>query len=116
MPWPVTDRDLVSHVIWRQNPETLVVTMQGNATTDKLEESDGIVRLTAAQVNWQLTALENSSVKVVLEAHINPASLLPSWITNRLLVDSPYNSMEGLRQRVKHELYQAVSLSYIREI
>jgi hypothetical protein len=116
MPWPVRDRDLVSHVIWRQDPETLVVTMQGNATTDKLEENDGIVRLTAAQVNWQLTPLENSSVKVVLEAHINPASLLPSWITNRLLVDSPYNSMEGLRQRVKHELYQAVSLSYIREI
>jgi hypothetical protein len=101
MPWPVTDRDLVSHVIWRQNPETLVVTMQGNATTDKLEESDGIVRLTAAQVNWQLTALENSSVKVGLEAYINLASLLPSWVTNRLLVDSPYNSMEGLRQRIK---------------
>ena len=112
----MSDRDLVSHVIWHQDPETLVVTMQGNATIGKLEESEGIVRLTEAQVNWELTALENGSVKVVLEAHINPASLLPSWVTNMLLVDSPYNSMKGLRQRVKLELYQGVELSYIHEI
>jgi hypothetical protein len=116
LPWPANDRDLVSHVIWHQDPETLVVTMQGNATRGKLEENEGIVRLTEAQVNWELTALENGSVKVVLEAHINPTSPLPSWITNMLLVDSPYNSMKGLRQRVKHELYQGVELSYIREI
>ena len=116
LPWPVSDRDLVSHVIWHQDPESLVVTMQGNATIDKLDESEGIVRLTEAQVNWELTALANGSVKVVLEAHINPASLLPSWITNMLLVDSPYNSMEGLRQRVKLKLYQGVELSYIHEI
>lgn len=116
LPWPVKDRDLVSHVIWHQDPETFVVTMQGNATRGKLEENEGIVRLTEAQVNWELTALENGALKVVFEAHINPASLLPSWITNMLLVDSPYNSMEGLRQRVKLELYQGVELSYIEEI
>jgi len=116
LPWPVKDRDLVSHVIWQQDPETLVVTMQGNATVGKLEESEGIVRLTEAQVNWELTALENGSVNVVLEAHINPASLLPGWITNMLLVDSPYNSMEGLRKRVKLKLYQEVELAYIHEI
>lgn len=116
LPWPVQDRDLVSHVIWQQDPETLVVTMQGNATRGKLEENEGVVRLTEAQINWELTALENSVVKVVLEAHINPASLLPSWITNMLLVDSPYSSMEGLRERVKLKSYQEVELAYIHEI
>ena len=116
LPWPVQDRDLVSHVIWQQDPETLVVTMQGNATRGKLEGNEGVVRLTEAQINWELTALENSVVKVVLEAHINPASLLPSWITNMLLVDSPYSSMEGLRERVKLKSYQEVELAYIHEI
>ena len=116
LPWPVQDRDLVSHVIWQQDPETLVVTMQGNATRGKLEENEGVVRLTEAQINWELTALENRVVKVVLEAHINPASLLPSWITNMLLVDSPYSSMEGLRERVKLKSYQEVELAYIHEI
>ncbi|MFT4815026.1 MAG: hypothetical protein ACI80L_001469 [Pseudohongiellaceae bacterium] len=116
LPWPVQDRDMVSHVIWQQDPETLVVTMQGNATRGKLEENEGVVRLTEAQINWELTALENSVVKVVLEAHINPASLLPSWITNMLLVDSPYSSMVGLRERVKLKSYQEVELAYIHEI
>ncbi len=115
LPWPVKDRDLVSHVIWQQDPETLVVTMQGNATRGKLEESEGMVRLTEARVNWEMTALEDGSLKVVFEAHINPSGLLPNWITNMLLVDSPYNSMEGLRQRVKLELYQGVELSYIHD-
>jgi len=116
LPWPVQDRDLVSHVIWHQDPETLVVTMQGNATTGKLRENEGIVRLREAQINWELTALENGVLQVVFEAHIDPTSLLPSWITNMLLVDSPYNSMEGLRQQVKLELYRDVELSYIDEI
>lgn len=116
LPWPVSDRDLVSHVIWHQDPETFVVTMQGNATRGKLKETEGLVRLTEAQINWELTALANGSLKVVFEAHINPASLLPSWITNMLLVESPYNSLEGLRQRVKLESYQEAELSYINDI
>lgn len=116
LPWPVKDRDLISHVIWHQDPETLIVTMQGNATTGKLLEKEGIVRLTEAQVNWELTALENGSMRVVFEAHINPASLLPSWVTNMLLVDSPFNSMQGLRALVKLKLYRDVELSYIHEI
>ena len=74
------------------------------------------MRLTEAQIKQELTALENGSLQVVLEAHINPASILPSWITNMLLVDSPFNSMEGLRQQVKLKLYREVQLPYIHEI
>ena len=115
LPWPVKDRDMVTHVIWNQDPDTLVVTMQGSATKGKLEEIRGIVRLTEAQISWELTSLENDSLRVVFEAHINPASIFPSWITNMMLVDSPFNTMEGLRNRVKLEVYKEVELAYINE-
>lgn len=105
----------MSHVIWQQDPDTLVVTMEGSATKGKLEEVKGIVRLTESQISWELTSMADHSTKVVFDAHINPASLLPGWVTNMLLVDSPFKTMEGLRERVKLEKYQRAALSYIKE-
>jgi len=90
--------------------------MLGSATKGKLKENEGIVRLTEAQISWELTSLENGSLKVVLEAHINPTSLIPNWITNLLLVNAPFNSMEGLRELIKLEVYQQVELSYINDV
>ncbi len=115
LPWPARDRDVVSHVIWKQDPDTLIVTMTGEATTDKLPVSQGIVRLTEANIHWQLQSLAGGSTSVEFTAHINPASIFPNWITNMLLVDSPFQTLQGLRQQVKLKRYAEAELAYIEE-
>lgn len=116
LPWPVKDRDVVSHVVWSQNPDTLTVSMSGNATVGKLAVSEESVRITESQISWELMPSVNGSTTVTLIAHVNPTSLMPKWITNRLLVESPFQTMKGLRARVQLEKYQQAESDFITEL
>jgi len=114
MPWPVSDRDVLAHVSWSQSEQDLSVTMRSRATVGKLPKSKGVVRLEEAQASWFLTPLSATQVKVVTEAHINPGGPLPAWVTNMLLVDSPYTTLKNLRKVAVTEPYKSLQLSYLR--
>jgi hypothetical protein len=115
LPWPVKDRELVSHVIWSQDPQSLIVTMRGNAVEGKLQASQGNVRITDARIGWEVISLADGSARVTFTAHIDPTSILPGWVSNFLLVDSPFKTLQGLRERVKLEKYRQIDLDYIVE-
>lgn len=116
LPWPVKDRDVVSHVVWSQNPDTLAVSMSGDATVGRLATSRNIVRVTQSHISWELVRDMNGSTTVTLSAHVNPASLMPNWITNKLLIDSPFQTMKGLRTRVQLEKYRLAESGFITEL
>ncbi len=97
LPWPVPDRDVVSHVRWTEHPETGVVEMEAVATEGILARLEDVVRLTDAYSTWTLRPLESGEVEVTTEAHVDPAGPVPAWITNRLLVDAPFRSLHQLR-------------------
>ncbi|MGI9286648.1 MAG: START domain-containing protein [Pseudomonadales bacterium] len=115
LPWPVKDRDVLAHVVWTQDPESRAVTMQSTATSDKLANTKGRVRLTEADARWIFTPLVNNKVEVVTEAHINPGGPLPAWITNMLLVDAPFKTLTNLRTLVKNPKYQNASVDFVTE-
>jgi len=90
LPFPVKDRDVLAHVIWTQDPATGEVVMQSRATQGEMEEVKGRLRLTDAMASWHFRPLATGAVEVINEAHINPGSALPGWLTNMLLVDTPF--------------------------
>lgn len=115
LPWPVKDRDVVSHVVWSQNPDTLTVSMSGDATVGRLATSDNIVRVTESHISWDLVPATNGVTTVTLSAHVNPTSVMPKWITNRLIIESPFQTMKGLRSRVQLEKYRQAESDFITE-
>ncbi len=115
LPWPVTDRDVLAHVVWTQDPATQSVTMLSTATKDKLEKKKGRVRLTEAEARWIFTPLPNNKVEVVTEAHINPGGPVPAWVTNMLLVDTPFKTLTNLKTLVTRPKYQNASVDFITE-
>lgn len=115
LPWPVSDRDVLAHVRWSQSADNLAVTMLSSATEGLLEKKKGIVRLTEANAQWIFTPLASGEVEVVTLAHINPAGPLPAWVTNLLLVDAPFNTLNKLREAVKDQKYLNAGFSFISE-
>jgi len=92
MPFPVSDRDVLAHVVWEQDPQTLIVEMNSEATIGRMDEVRGRLRLTEAKANWTFRPLGGGRVEISNEAHINPGSALPGWVTNMLLVDTPLSN------------------------
>ena len=98
MPFPAKDRDILAHIKWEEDPNTRVITVTGTATTGVLAKNKRQIRIEEAQMIWELTPLENGHTQVRNFAHINPAGGIPSWLSNSLSIEAPFETMAGLRK------------------
>lgn len=115
LPFPVKDRDVVSHVLWTQEPESLIVEMNSEAVAGRVDEVRGRLRLQEAKASWRFEPLGGGQIRIISDAHIDPGSALPSWVTNMLLVDTPYETMKSLVEEVRNPKYRDAELDFIRD-
>lgn len=97
LPWPVTDRDLVMSVEWKQNPTTGVVTMNAVGVPDAVPLRDGRVRMSKFTNVWTLTPLDGGIVAVESIAHADPGGPMPTWMINKLSADAPLEAMKKIK-------------------
>lgn len=115
MPWPIKDRDAISHVLWTQDAHTGAVAMHAAAVTGVIDESDDALRLIDAETSWTFIPQADGRTTVISEAHVDPGGPLPSWITNRLLVDAPFDTLAQMRELVSSGRYSGVQFDFIDE-
>lgn len=115
LPWPASDRDMISHATWVQDPQSLEVIIRGNAVADRLPARDGFVRVRQAAITWRLTPREDASIQLEFTALIDPSGSLPVWITNQMLVETPFRSLIGIRDLVNTAPFENATLPYISE-
>ena len=113
LPWPVSDRDALAHVIWAKDPATGAVTMRARAVGESdLGKRRGIVRLTDALTSWTFRPVEGG-IRVISDAHVDPGGPLPAWITNLLLVDAPFQTMTRMRALADSGRYDDASFAFL---
>ncbi len=114
IPFPVTDRDAVTKVVWKQDPDTLRVSMQSTPTKGLIEKTKA-VRIEEANSQWHFTPLKDGNTLVESFAHINPNGPTPAWLTNMLLVKAPFKTMKNMREITERGDYQNKSLAFIND-
>ena len=114
LPWPVSDRDAIAHVTWQQDPDTLEVSMHATLAPDKLPKTKGVIRLVEGSTSWKLIPEEDGIIRVESYAHVDPAGATPAWLTNRLLVDSPYTTNVALRELIATGRYDDAHFDFIK--
>jgi len=109
IPFPVTDRDVYTHVVWTHDPETNKLSMTSTATEGGTAKTKAI-RIKKAVSQWHFTPNGDGTTKIENFAHINPNGPTPAWISNLMLVGSPYKSMEKMRKIVESGRYEDATL------
>ena len=99
-PWPVSDRDQVSHFKLTQKPDGTVL-INSHTVNDVMAEQAGYVRVKNAKAQWKLVPLNNGKVKAEYELFFDPAGEVPPWIINTFIANGPFESMVKLKERVK---------------
>jgi hypothetical protein len=112
IPFPVSDRDVYAHVVWVQDPDTNQVSMISTATAGGTPET-GAVRIQQAVSQWHFTPNSDGTTKVENFAHINPNGPTPAWVTNMMLVDSPFKTMQKMREIVEAGTYADVKVPFL---
>lgn len=113
VPFPVSDRDVHSHVVWSVDKASGKVSMTSRATEGGPEKKKKAVRIMDAVSQWHFTPIGDGSTKVENFAHIDPNGPTPAWITNLLLVDSPYKTMLKMRELVESGEYKDVTINFL---
>jgi len=115
MPFPIKDRDVVTHEKWHHDADTGEIHMQSSAVSGVLDPVKGCLRISFAEVYWLFQPLENGQLRIVNQAHIDPGTKLPSWLSNKLMIDGPRDMLSAMLQQAKKQKYQQTSISFLTE-
>ena len=115
LPWPIANRDVVAHVRWRQDPDTLAVYMTATSVTGMFPPQKGLVRVPEADTHWTFYPKGEGKVEVITETHVDPGGPIPAWFVNMMMVSLPYKTMENMRRIVATGAYNDAKIGFIKE-
>ena len=112
MPWPFSDRDVISHIVVAQD-STGVVTITKMVMPDYIPAKKDVVRITNFKSMYILTPLGGGKVQVELQMMVDPGGNIPAWLINSNIVLAPYQTTVGMNNQLPD--YQQTHYSFIRE-
>ena len=98
-PWPVTARDSVLHITTEQGADGSV-TRRIEAVPTYQPEEKGFVRVAAANGFWKLVP-KGDSTEVTYQVHTEPGGSVPAMVANKFVVDAPFKTLQGLKERAE---------------
>jgi len=94
-PWPVADRDNITHSIFIKKGNQVKVTM--TSLPNYIPEKDGIVRVPRTKGHWLFIDQGNGIVKVVQQSVADLGGSVPDWLVNSTIVEGPYDVLLALK-------------------
>ncbi|NTV93692.1 MAG: cyclase, partial [Chlorobiaceae bacterium] len=105
-PWPVSDREIITLSQGYIDPETSEVFIKLECKPDYLPLNDKYVRVPQLEGAWNIIPLSENKCRVVFGLHIEPGGEIPAWLANIAVIDTPFHTMNNMREWVKKEKYQ----------
>ncbi len=98
VPWPVTDRDLCVDVNITTDPVTGERKISSEALNGIIAEHADKVRIKDYRQTWTITPAGKEMTHIVLEGFIDPAGTVPNWLSDLLIIGTPFKAISGLRE------------------
>ena len=95
-PWPVQERELITHRLQRLPNCALVLTVW--AAPDALPPYPGRVRIRASEGRWEAVPQLNGTTLIRLETYTNPGDNLPGWLINPIAAQAALDSFRAIRR------------------
>lgn len=100
MPWPVTARDSVLHITSSEGADGSLNRQLEGVPTYQPEDKD-YVRVSSVKGSWAFVPKAAGEVEVTYQLHTEPGGSVPSLLANSFVVDAPFNTLKGLRDKAE---------------
>ena len=114
-PWPVRDRDLITHVKMEQDPDSYAVRIVSEGWPDYIPVNKNLVRIVKLKSSWVFTPKSNGIIDIRFELSIDLGGGIPAWIVNFAIDKGPFNTLQNMAEVVKTDRYRSKVLPYIKE-
>ncbi|MDO9622261.1 MAG: START domain-containing protein [Moraxellaceae bacterium] len=96
--WPVSDRDAVIDVETDNINDAVMIQSVGRPAAKPIESC--CVRIPSLQSSWLVSSLGPTQTQVIFTTQSHPGGIIPLWLANRVAVDMPRQTLNGLRREV----------------
>ena len=107
--WPVSDRDVVTETVAEQDPETLAITLNTEATGGLYPPQEGTVRIPSLDNVFLLEPLENGWTRLTFDTFVDPGGFIPGWLANLVAVRAPRDTLNGMYELMADPQYHIAS-------
>lgn len=115
VPWPITDRDIISRTVLSQDSITKIVTIRGEAIPKYRPVDPNYVRIPFARSQWRFIPLKDSLVDVEFTLELDVGGNIPRWLANMTATKGPYQTMRKFRKEIRRKKYHDAHLYFIKE-
>ncbi len=113
-PWPYKDRDGIYENIfsWDSSNRTLTVKIQ--LLEDDREQGNNFVRLDGYGY-WMAREISSNQLEVDFQMQVDPGGSIKAWKANMFVTDSPFYTMQGIREAMGLKKYQGKTYGFLVE-
>lgn len=111
-PFPYKNRDGIYLNRFSWNADTKVLSVDIEILDDYLELKDQLVRIKGYGI-WEVKEIYSNKIEITFEMQIDPGGSIPAWLANIFVDDSPYYTMQKLREVLGSEKYKTKKYSFI---
>jgi hypothetical protein len=114
-PWPVRNRDLITHAKLEQYPDSYAVRIDSEGWPDYIPAQKNLVRIAKLKSLWVFTPKSNGIIDIRFELSIDLGGDIPAWLVNFAISKGPFNTLLNMAEVVKTDRYRSKVLPYIKE-
>ncbi|WJG07970.1 START domain-containing protein [Aliiglaciecola sp. LCG003] len=103
-PWPVKDRDMVTHSTTTLDPADGSVSIKIIDYTEHFPATKQYVRMEKVAGTWEVLPRQNGQVLIRYTGYGEPSGNLPRWLANQILVSSTYDTFIQLQKLLAKEV------------
>lgn len=101
VPWPLQDRDLCVDARVTIDSVTGTKVILARPLPDVIPEEEDIVRIKNYWQKWTIQPLTGGMIRLTLEGFVDPGGVVPAWLYNMVITDTPLKLMREVVLRVE---------------
>jgi hypothetical protein len=101
LPWPLENRDFVTHMKITQDPFTKIVTVNAPAIPGEVPHKRGLVRISQSESVWIITPLAPNIVKLDYTLRVDPGGMIPAHVVNYFAKQAPIETFTDMETEIR---------------
>ncbi|MEO6287574.1 MAG: START domain-containing protein [Dyadobacter sp.] len=100
LPWPLDNRDFVTHLTVSEDPVTKIVTVHAPAVSGWVPVKKGIVRIHHSKSLWMIKPVGVGKVMVEYSLQVDPGGHIPAWVINSFACQGPVETFSNMKKEL----------------
>ena len=115
-PWPMSDRDLLTHnKIWQDSETFEFYSSSVHYVDESVPPKKNMIRVPFLKSLWTLKPRTKGTFHLIYTLKSDPGGNIPAWAINMMLDVGPFKTLKNLQKEVEKSKYKNAQYDYIVE-